>query len=225
MTIKTKDAEVPSDLPPAKLYLDDIVEIVQLFSRALPMKRDSSGGVSAIVTKFEVGQKQCDDINDLPKIAKQTTNFNLEVRRKYDSAKLYVSRYNSDWYWSGLDDEEVWATARKLQSIFEQRQLRWRKLIDGLNFIPLVVGLLMPLVLLFRNTAKEISAFLVVSAFMLFWFATLRRHSIVVFRYRSDLTAMKDERTEKVFLILATAFISVLGTVLVQFLIHRWWPK
>src|SRR5262249_9038006 len=178
MTIRTKEARVETDLPPAKLYLDDIAEIVHIFSHALPNKQDSTGGVASIVTKFDVGAKQCDDIEELPKIAKKTTHFELEVSRGSKDASLSVTRYGASWSALFLDRTASWEMARKLEAVFEQRQRRVRKLIGGKEYIPFVVSLLFPFVLLIRNPNVEIFVALALIAFQIIWFTTLHRHTV-----------------------------------------------
>jgi hypothetical protein len=219
--------QVPSDLPPAKLYLDDVAEIVQLFSSQLPLKPDSAGGWLPCITKFEVGQKQCNDIDDLPKIARETIDFKIEVQReRYNAITLSVRRYSTSWSGHSLNDDLAWSTARQLQAIFKPRQRHLRKFLEGLYLLPIVLGGLLSVVIpLIHSNTKAIDFFIIALVLYVVVFITVRRHTLVVFRYGSDLAARRDERIGKIVQIGATAILAVLGTLTVQFLVHRWWPK
>ena len=69
MTISRREKPVPTVLPSARLYLDDIEEIVRILTEAadqVPVERAKG----ALQITFEVGDRFCDDPHELCKIAK-----------------------------------------------------------------------------------------------------------------------------------------------------------
>jgi hypothetical protein len=111
MTIKTKEAEVISDLPPAKLFLEDIEEIVRIFREGAPGEDDLDhvDRDAKVELKLEIGEKVCDDVQDLPKIRKRTNDLSIEVQRGYAyRVSMHVANHGSSWFWFGMTDEMAW---------------------------------------------------------------------------------------------------------------------
>ncbi len=211
-------------LPPAKLYLDDIEEIVDLFSRALPAHQDSAGGVPPIEKTFEIGQKQCNRIDDLASIALRTAELKIEVRREYSSLSLTLDRTHSWWMPFDLSKEEAWGTARKLQSIFEQRRMLLGQFAHKLWLVPPLLGTLFPAIQLLPGSTAKAAAAISYLVLLVIWGLGFRRHSLVICRHRAAELAGHHERKEKLLIVLFTAVISIFGTLAVQYAIHKLWP-
>ncbi len=83
MAIKPIPHSIPSTLPPAKLYLDDITEILQILT-------DSSPDYQAT---FVAGQSKCDTLDDLKELRGRTTHFvmNISSPRKHQTLELTPS--------------------------------------------------------------------------------------------------------------------------------------
>ena len=222
MTIRTKEPDVPSELPAAKLYLDDVIEIVELFSHALPLHQDKFGGVPPLEIGFEVGQKQCDTLDELPKIARVTNNFEIRATREHSEISLHANDHHAMWVWYGLDGETAWSTARKLQSIFKQRKRFLRNRLRNFVWAALLVAFA-PVSLLIRNPKVGILLFVGLLLLIAGMAAASRGHTIVILRYRSEKLADKEERTKQTARIILTAILSVLGTLLATYLIRRIW--
>ena len=60
---------IPTRLPPAKLYLDDITEIWQILTESCDEPR----------TSVIVGNAQCDSLKDLPNMGGRTTHLMMEI--------------------------------------------------------------------------------------------------------------------------------------------------
>jgi hypothetical protein len=223
MAIRTKEPDVPSDLPPAKLYLDDIAEIVETLSASLPEEEDEFGEVVPITVRFEVGQKECDTLDDLQKMAKVSTKFEVLVKRKRAMASLHANGHHAAWIWYGLEGEVPWITARKLQTIFKQRERSIRSRLGRFDLLAILVAL-SAFSLLIRNTKASILIFFGLLALTIGSVTAFRGHTIVILRYRNEKQAGRDERIEKILYIALTAVLSVAGTLLVTFLIHKIWP-
>src|SRR5262249_33578902 len=60
---------IPTKLPPAKLYLDDITEIWQILTESCDEPR----------TSVIVGKAQCDSLKDLPEMGGRSTHLLMEI--------------------------------------------------------------------------------------------------------------------------------------------------
>jgi hypothetical protein len=227
MPVKTKGQDVPRHFPAAKLYLDDIREIIELFSGVLAAQRDVLGEKNSTITTFDLGQQQCDDISELRSIATKCSDFDLEVSRGHSIIRLHIDPSGAWWVMSGGFDEKSWPIATQLQSIFERRKIYSKHFTNSLQAVTLVILGVCPFVLgLFHIPAKMrvllLIAILVPDMFLFYALAKFRP-AVVVFRSRADVTDTREQRAEKFMTIGVTAFVSVVGTLLVQFLIHLLW--
>jgi hypothetical protein len=66
-------------LPPAHLYLEDIEEIIQVLTESEKSRRQHLGDEREPTVKFLVGNRECDDIEDLKKIGGTWTKFKVQV--------------------------------------------------------------------------------------------------------------------------------------------------
>jgi hypothetical protein len=74
VTIRTKEAEIPCEFPPARLFLDDIEEIVRILVAATEnRKREGELHEDPAKTRLTltIKDRACDEVQDLPKIAKK----------------------------------------------------------------------------------------------------------------------------------------------------------
>jgi hypothetical protein len=228
MTISRKEAPIPDELPAARLYLEDIEEIVGILLQ---------GGAG---TKEEVVQV-CDQILDLPKIAKSTTHLAVLVRGERGShyiARFVVSHSSTEWSAYALTTEQAWAAYRKLEALFEKRRLPLRNLLHSHKALFYVLQgmlssliLLTPLILLSDLAAYRVALSVTLAvaalAFLTLW-AGLRRHSIVILRNSWDHAARREELKTKIYAGTIPAIIGTLvgivGTLIVLYVQHKYWP-
>ena len=123
MAIKPIPHTIPSTLPPAKLYLDDITEIVQILT-------DSSPDYHAT---FVAGQTKCDSIDDLKELRGRATHFvmNISSPRKHQTLELTpaATRIHID----ELGDQLLaWSKYVNVAAIFERRKLRLKSVVRSL---------------------------------------------------------------------------------------------
>src|SRR5216683_7860540 len=110
MALKTKEPEVPHDLPPARLYLNDIHEIVEIFRAARNYEEHMFSEFkfapdSRETISFECGNKTCDTFEELKKIGGTTRKFKVEVANSFGSShSLRVDRYGSSWWSYGVSN-------------------------------------------------------------------------------------------------------------------------
>lgn len=130
-----KKADVPSEFPPARLFLDDIEEIVRVLWKAIESQETNHTTVEDLKMKvrFSVGGQECDEIQDLPKIASGIRPLEIRVGRGRGTATLIIIR---PWFgvtWVTWDlTEEAWSIFPKLQAVFQKRKRRWTILLHSL---------------------------------------------------------------------------------------------
>ncbi|MGA8223034.1 MAG: hypothetical protein WB780_15405 [Candidatus Acidiferrales bacterium] len=243
MTIWRVKKEVPTDLPSARLYLDDLEEIVRLFGDALTdaMKNvtDETERAKPIEKKFMVRNKNkiCDEIQDLPNIAKSTRRFKLQVAKDWRTINLEMAWNGTRWTGPLLTDEVQWTVYRKLQEIFDARKLRLRSafrafffdFMFGAFFFGIGWTLLVPFLdKLLRNVLPSgvalslalLTAILIFIPVVWLTFAG----STIIFRHSSDHAALREDRLWKIMPALLTGIIGLLVGILIAYLKHRYWP-
>ncbi len=120
MTIKSLPQSIPTKLPPAKLYLDDITEILQVLT-------DSSADCQA---RFVAGKSKCDSLDDLKDLGGRTTHFVMDISSpgKHQTLELTPSSTRIHIYEIG-DQLPAWSKYVNVAAIFEKRKLRLKSAI------------------------------------------------------------------------------------------------
>lgn len=120
MTIKPFSHSVPTKLPPAKLYLDDISEIVQILT-------DSSTDCQA---SFVAGKSKCDTLDDLKDLGGRATHFvmNISSPGKHQTLELTPSSTRIHIHEVG-DQLPAWSKYVNVAAIFQKRKLRLKSAI------------------------------------------------------------------------------------------------
>ena len=145
MTIRTKEAEPPTQFPPARLFLEDIDEIVRVLVETAETQRPSDDGDKPKVTLTTKGQV-CDTVQELPKIAKKTIDLLVEVEtQKWSIASVQFYRYSTHLRFYGVSTSEQLILFHKLEPIFKRRN-RWLASLV-ISFTTFIVTLLMLLAL------------------------------------------------------------------------------
>jgi hypothetical protein len=235
MAIKTKELEVPSQLPPARIYLDDLREIIEIFREARQYERDEHSPGSRETISFECGNKTCDTVDDLKKIGGTSSKFEVKVDNSPGCLhSLTVQRYGCTWLSVGLSRDGQWATYRKLEALLRHRK-RWTA---TLRVIPAwvlnAVGLIFLLAIwvtpksspYFRITASvSILCYAVLTVLLI---TRLLWHTVVVLQDSSEPSGFSGILSRSVPQIVGAflgAFLGVIGTLLVQYILHKYWPS
>ncbi len=138
MTIRTEEPKVPANFPPARLFLDDIEEIIRILRESLEtVKMDSRSTIEDLRMKvrFSTGGKECDDVQDLPKIAKSNRELSISVARggRPKTSLRFHPWFGTLWLQSSdVTKEDTWSAFHKLQTLFEKRTRRWSTLLRSL---------------------------------------------------------------------------------------------
>jgi hypothetical protein len=181
VAIKPLPHSIPSNLPPAKLYLDDITQIFQILS-------DSNPDCEA---SFVAGRSKCDSLDDLKELRGRATHFvmNISSPRKHQTLELTPSatRLHID----ELGDQLVaWSKYVNVAAVFEKRKLKLKSVVHSLAPL-LFAGLCLLAFALWMlpHAAKPFSIYeldrlvtgILLAATVVYYF--ISSHSIVYLRY------------------------------------------
>ncbi len=121
--------KLPSELPHARLYLDDIEEVSKtlLEAYAAPLAERHQ---EAKVT-YTVGDLRMDSIDDLQTRGGSTTELRIALGDFYADVD-FRSILNPQIGLYALDEQARWAVYAKIKSIFDKRQLRIKNAILSL---------------------------------------------------------------------------------------------
>lgn len=116
--------QIPEELPPAHLFLDDVEEITKILFEA-----QKESGESVVPVKYKVkGKFICDTLSDLETLGGAVTQFEVRVGKN----RLNLSRYSSTWDIWGADPEIRLATYAKLLRVFESRKMKLKAAVRDL---------------------------------------------------------------------------------------------
>ena len=111
---------VPSDLPAAQLFLEDIHDILILFQEALN-KHAKDHDTGDTTTIFEVDDYECDTIEGLEAIGSHTpmtSKFKLNVTSRLGNSVWFtIAEYGSHWDSLGLSKDGELLVLAKLRDI------------------------------------------------------------------------------------------------------------
>ena len=220
MAIKPLPQSIPSKLPPAKLYLDDISEILQILT-------DSSSDYQA---SFVAGQSKCDTLDDLKELRGRATHFviNISSPRKHQTLELTPSatRIHID----EVGDQLVaWSKYVNVAAIFEKRKLRLKSAVytlaplvfSGLCLFVMTVWMFVPHAvkpLSISELNRLVTGIVLVLAVVYYFVSS---HSVVYFRYPHRVAArrwLEDHKPE----IIVGVICVLLGAISTRMLEVRW---
>ncbi|MGA9811534.1 MAG: hypothetical protein WBQ64_02085 [Terriglobales bacterium] len=220
MAIKPFPDSIPSELPPAKLYLDDIGEILQILS-------ESSQECQA---SFVVGKSKCDTLDDLKDLRGRTTHFVLNISSpgKHQTLELTPSATRIHIHEIG-DQLPAWSKYVNVAAIFEKRRLRLKSLVrTAAPWVFAALWLVAVAVWTFApHVARPISIYklphiatgFILTVAVVYYFVS--SHSIVYLRYPQRVGVgrwLEDHKPE----IIVGAVCSVLTAVVIEVLEKGW---
>jgi len=235
MTISRKEKEVPKDLPPARLYLDDIEMVIKVFQEAKQNQTDKPE--KQPVLKFEIENQVCTELADLPKITEATKNLTMEVNMPNFSGFLRISPKATHWDTFGLERTEEWSVHSKLEPIFRARERAMvaltRKMPTGaigvamgiivaLIVFPYLVSYSIPNMYYPLPSARGLYVVGLILVVLLASYETLTSsHTVVVLRPYSESSAERDKSfRSKVWDVAKIVLAAIVGA-----LIYKFWPK
>jgi hypothetical protein len=120
MAITLSVKQAPETLPPARLYLDDLEHVIQIF-RETP----NAHGTEPESVTFQLGSTSCNEFGDLRKLGKKPSALSMTVEHSNGFAgRLEITPQGARWWAVGQTTDEAWATYRKLEALFQSRRPR-----------------------------------------------------------------------------------------------------
>lgn len=246
MAINIIDPEVPRVLPHARLYLDDIEQILHIFSDVERKVANAVQGTSQPPQPtLRIGNKETHEIEDLPKITKRTSDLTLRLEWHRLTLLFRVDRSGPQWWSAGLSRADAWETHHKLEEIIRPRVV----LLGGLartrpgalytitgaastlgaflallgayvlahKFVPHLTSWYAALIIGLLQGAAAVLGFKITNLI-------LEPRSTVTLRYSYDQAARREERNSKLlFAVLGWAF-GTITTLLGIYAKHKFWP-
>jgi hypothetical protein len=218
------------ELPPAKLYLDDVLEIVSILTK--------SDAPSKFSVSFSVDSLRCDTVEDLQQIGGRTIRFRIDVTETLVESGiphrswLRIESVASYLALSCSSEGEFWTKRGKVLEIFESNSIPWRRAIQGaLKRIPLwAVGILFFVLFLVRSTplsekSVHLSLWTLAGAVLgvVPVYLCLFRHSVVILRYAHEHGTRKWLRVHSAQILFMIAA-AILGAI-AKGVVDRLWPS
>jgi hypothetical protein len=237
VTIRIKEPEVPSEFPPARLFLDDIEEIVRILREFLESREMGSRSTVEdlkLKVRFSSGGTECDDVEDLPKIAKSFREVRISVARGgWLRTSLTLHPLFTMWQSSGLTKEDTWAAFHKLEAVFQKRKRTWSTLLRSLPSwlrwalwlaaVWLAPFLRFPLYkLMSHRTAHAITLLsygIIIAAAVIG-----ARNTTLTLRHSWEPPPFRQYVKDKLVPVIAGALLGIGGTILAMYLRHKFWP-
>jgi hypothetical protein len=239
VTIRTKEPEIPTEFPPARLFLDDIEEIVRTL---LAANKDLNPGVppgegTKLKVTFTIKDQECDEVEELPKIAKKTAELSILLgwESGYAANSLTFRRDGSYLATYMLEKEGHLSLFHRLAPIFKRRNLWLRTLVHShrQSSLTLIIASCLTVVTVAEmfiskhpnDMAGTIAlALLLMSIIITISTTTLYRHTIIIMRRSSEPSPVRQELLQKAPLAAITSVLTFLLTLLGFYLKHKYWP-
>ena len=220
MAIKPIPHVIPSTLPPAKLYLDDITEILQILTDSSPEYRAT----------FVAGQTKCDTLDELKELRGRATHFvmNVSSPRKHQTLELTPSATRIHIDEIG-DQLLAWSKYVNVAAIFERRKLRLKSAVRflapllsaGLSLLALTVWTFAPRAArpLSNDELTHVVTGIVLAATVVYYF--ISSHSVVYLRYPKRVGVgrwLEDHKPE-----IIVGIISILTGAIATRLVEKTW--
>jgi len=233
VTIRTKKADLPTEFPPARLFLDDVEEIVRTLIDA--SKSSQGHEEEKIILKFAIKDQVCDEVEELPKIAKKTIDLSIQLNWEETgllACTLTFSRNTSTLFSFGSEEEHL-TLFHKLAPIFKRRNLwvatlarSYPNLFGALTFL-LCCCAAFPLLILLGKQIPSMRAILIglpSAAIIISVLSTSSHHNTIILRPSSEPSPLRQGLLQKILLVVITSVLTFLLTMLGFYLKHKYWP-
>jgi hypothetical protein len=234
VTIRTKEADVPGEFPPARLFLDDIEEIVRILVDAIETREESlthKNDAKATVT-LTIKDQVCDEVQELTKIARKTFDLtiNVDAQGRLPDTYLSFDRDRTHLGAIGFTREEKLGLYHTLAPIFKRRNLWLATLVHSRKWLFLTVlfssGLANALLFMSNKTPRMLThliSLLSIAAAAAF-LANIFHHSTIVLRHSSKPSPLRQELLQKIPVAAISSVLTFLFTMLGLYVKHKYWP-
>jgi hypothetical protein len=125
VTIKRKGASADSDeMPAAKLYLDDIRDIVEILTAP-----EAGASSDAFVVKYRIRDLECDTLEDLEELGGRVRQFEIDVSKGDRTSSLKLTGRRS-YLWLLCPEIDYWKKQAKIRRVFENNSIAWKNVIN-----------------------------------------------------------------------------------------------
>ncbi len=233
MTIRTKEADAPNDFPPARLFLDDIEEIVRILVDATEKKEksirpDKSAKITLTLT---IKDQVCDEVQEVTKIARKTFDLSIDAdaQGSLSGTCLSFDRHRTHLFAIGFTREEKLGIYHKLVPIFKRRNLWLATLIHSHRalVLTLIAVLCLASWALLKKPTTWIQAHMAALpgiALTTIFLATAFHHSVIILRHSSEHSPLRQELAQKIPVVVISSVLTFLLTLLGFYLKHKYWP-
>jgi hypothetical protein len=234
---------VPDEFPPVRLYLDDLEEIRDLLVATLEetdTKPAPGEATTEIKTKFRVDDRVSPEIKEFENFRKRTHNLELDIT-KYNIFRIgdsdsrlpmagitvAISGTSTSWDARGISKEKQLETYSKLEQVFNEKKIWWRALAHWrwaylfFYLLPMIILLASMGVQLGFHRRTGTALYWAFLATVLVFFLARLRHSTVILSYSTDACAKREEIKSRISLILVTAAVTLVGTLLAQYILRK----
>lgn len=242
--------QFPTQLPFARLYLDDLEEIIGIFREAITKRfRDESAtwnepdreGQFEITVLYRTGNEEMDSVADLQEHGGSLADLTVTMQGEHTGGRFFraTCSLNLQGFLSdapsvslGIGDE-IWGTYARVKAVFERRRMALRTLVGDLPFsvklgawaftlVPLAIGIGL------RSSSHAAAANvidIIAAAYSLLFLCGLavsfRSSRVYLMRSREKWRVAADARRKSAYG--AVIFlIGVVVTELVHYLFSRW---
>ncbi len=232
MAITRQKKPVPYDLPPARLFLDDVEEVVAVFQDGTRYGLWPSE--EALTLRFVVKDLECDSVEDLQELAGNTLQFSIEVTKGtgYVVELVAGSDTRSRVTFFGVTDDGKRLLYARILEIFDRRTVMWKYILHRIPWWVYVVGIysLFLFLVQFIPALKEWSwiaplASVALALLLLgyVWYSATVRYTVIELRYLRERSGAL--RTLKSWLpYLVAAILGSIVTVAADRIIRAIWP-
>jgi hypothetical protein len=238
VTVRTREPDLPSEFPPARLFLDDIEEIVRTLVDANKDLNPSGrrSGDDKLKVELTIKDQVCDAVEDLPKIAKKATELwiSLEWESGFTACTLTFQKgltFLSSFY---LDREGHLGLYHKLTPIFNRRK-RWlaRFVLENerrfltLAFITNLIASLALFALLrhyFSTGAAVVVVLVEITVFFFLTFAFQPAYNQIILHRWAEHHTQRQEKKWKLIPVVVSSILGFIVGLLTSYVKCKYWP-
>jgi hypothetical protein len=234
VTIRTREEDAPSGFSPARLFLDDIEQIVRILVEATENAKEkwTQPGVDAKTSvTLAINDQICDEVEELPKVAMRTTNLSIRVvvPKSLPETSLTFGKQSNWLRLVGFTREQEFAIYYKLLPIFKRRNRWWGTVVRTHRTLLLTLLVLMNIAL-FLIPRKHAPTWLVLGIgipgmlLSVAFLAAIWSHTIIILRHSSQRSTLRQEMMSKAIPIAVGCILSFILGLLTLYLKHKYWP-
>jgi hypothetical protein len=143
--ITPRSENVPTRLPSAKLYLDDIEQIQRVLERAVEKNHShwNREPDTSFRIFYEVAGQTCTELTDLPKFGLKLRGCKIQFVSDTVTGSIGLFREGSLWTTAGLTKPIAWEAFHDIEAIFKPRRVTPYQLFVPPLLVPVIAAILL----------------------------------------------------------------------------------